>query len=234
MCGRSSLHDAPVSVLEKLHLPPVLPGFKPRYNIAPSQEQWTILLDGSDNPEARLIKWGLVPSWADDPVVGQRMVNARSDSVATKPSYEESFRKRRCLILADGYYEWTGSGNSRVPYFFHLSGDRDFALAGLWDTWVKSGTPLDTGTVITTDASPLAATVHHRMPVVLNPDDAAEWLDSSTPEKRLFELMKPYERDDLECYEVSNLVNSPANDSRDCILPASRKAPPGELTLWDL
>ena len=234
MCGRSSLHDAPVSVLEKFHLPPVLPGFKPRYNIAPSQDQWTILLDGSGSAEARLIKWGLVPSWADDPAVGQRMMNARSDSVAMKPSYEESFRKRRCLILADGYYEWTGAGKTRVPYFFHLAGDRDFALAGLWDRWSKSETPLDTCTVITTDASPLAATVHHRMPVVLNPDDAAEWLDSSTSEQQLFELMQPYQKADLECYEVSNLVNSPANDSRECILPASHKSTLRELTLWDL
>src|SRR5665647_174787 len=161
MCGRSSLHDAPVSVLEKFHLPPYLPGFTPRYNIAPSQDQWTILLDRSTEPEARQLKWGLVPSWADDPSIGQRMVNARSDSVARKPSYEESFRSRRCVILADGYYEWTGAGKSRVPFFFHLTGNRDFALAGLWDRWEKGSSPLETCTIITTDASPRAATVHH-------------------------------------------------------------------------
>jgi len=233
MCGRSSLHDAPVSVLEKFHLPPYLPGFTPRYNIAPSQDQWTILLDRSTEPEARQLKWGLVPSWADDPSIGQRMVNARSDSVARKPSYEESFRSRRCVILADGYYEWTGAGKSRVPFFFHLTGNRDFALAGLWDRWEKGSSPLETCTIITTDASPRAATVHHRMPVVLNPDRAVEWVNASTSESRLFELMEPYRGDDLECYEVGKLVNSPAHDSPDCILPAPPRPASTDLSLWD-
>jgi len=233
MCGRSSLHDAPVNVLEKFHLPPVLPGFSPRYNIAPSQEQWTILLDGSAKPVARQLKWGLVPSWADDPSVGARLINARSDAVAIKPSYQASFRNRRCVILADGYYEWTGTGKSRSPFFFHLSGHRDFALAGLWDRWEKGGATLDTCTIITTDASPRAAGVHHRMPVVLTPERAVEWVDASTKEPALFELMRSYSADDLECYEVGTLVNSPSNDSRDCMAQASPKVLPVELSLFD-
>ena len=115
-------------MLAKFHLPPMLPGFAPRYNIAPSQEQWTILLNEEKEPAARQLRWGLVPSWAEDPAVGQRLVNARSDSVADKPSYKESFYNRRCVILADGYYEWTGKGKSRVPMFFHLAGNRDFGI----------------------------------------------------------------------------------------------------------
>ena len=234
MCGRSSLHDAPVNVLERFHLPPVIPGFAPRYNIAPSQEQWTILLGPDGSPEVRSLKWGLVPSWASDPTVGQKLCNARDDSVAGKPSFQESFRQRRCLILTDGYYEWQKQGKTRVPLFFHLTGHRAFALAGLWDRWTKGGAPLETCTIITTEASSRAAIVHHRMPVVLTLDGATEWLSEATPEHRLMELMAPYEDPDLVCYEVSRLVNATANDTAECIVPAETAPHPEELTLWDM
>jgi len=212
----------------------VLPGFKPRYNIAPSQDQWTILLDNSGKPVTRQLRWGLVPSWAEDASVGARLINARSDAVALKPSFQTSFRSRRCVILADGYYEWSGMGKGRTPHFFHLEGNRDFALAGLWDRWERGSETLETCTVITTDASPFAAKVHHRMPVVLTPDHAVEWVDAKTKETRLFDLMSPYNADDLMSYEVGNFVNSPANDSIDCITPAPPKPLPIELSLFDL
>lgn len=221
MCGRSSLHDAPVSFLERFRLPPVVPGFRPRYNIAPSQEQLTILLGNDGQPELRRLRWGLVPSWAADRAIGSRMINARSDSLATRRSWEFLLRKRRCLVLADGYYEWTSSGRTRTPMFFHLSGHRAFALAGVWDRWEGSGEAVESCAVITTDASPLAAQVHHRMPVVLTLDRAEEWLDESTRTRRAVELMSPYEAPDLEYYEVSRYVNSPANDSPDCIAPVT-------------
>jgi putative SOS response-associated peptidase YedK len=234
MCGRSSLHDAPVNILERFHLPPLLPGFEPRFNIAPSQLQWTILLDSNGKPQARQLKWGLVPSWAEDPAIGSRMVNARSDSLTGKPSYRDSFRDRRCVILADGYYEWTGKGRSRVPMFFHLAGNEPFAIAGIWDSWRKNGDALDTCTVITTDASTKAGVYHHRMPAVLSGDNAIEWLDAETPAERLLGLLAPYEEANLECHEVSTLVNSPVNDSADCMAPFARKLVPEELTLWDV
>jgi putative SOS response-associated peptidase YedK len=234
MCGRSSLHDAPVNVLERFKLPPSLPGFEPRYNIAPSQLQWTILLDSTGKPHARQLKWGLVPSWAQDAAVGQRMVNARSDSLTEKPSYKDSFRDRRCVILADGYYEWTGKGRSRVPMFFHLTENRPFAMAGIWDRWEKGGDALDTCTIITTDASVKAGEYHHRMPAVLSADRAAEWLDRGTSEARLLDLLVPYEEADLECHEVSTLVNSPLNDRAECMAPFERGRVPEELTLWDM
>lgn len=221
MCGRSSLHDAPVSVLERFNLPPVIPGFRPRYNIAPSQEQLTILLGNDGKPEVRPLKWGLVPSWASDRAMGSRLINARSDTLATRRSWETLLRKRRCLVLADGYYEWTSTGNTRTPMFFHLSGHRPFAMAGIWDRWDGDGDSVESCAVITTDASPLAARYHHRMPVVLTLDAAEEWLDESTRTRRAVELMAPYELPDLECYEVSRYVNSPANDSPDCITPVS-------------
>ena len=221
MCGRSSLHDAPVSVLERFNLPPVVPGFTPRYNIAPSQEQLTILLGNDGQPELRPLRWGLIPSWAADRGIGSRLINARSDSLATRPSWEFLLRKRRCLVLADGYYEWTSTGKSRTPMFFHLSGHRPFALAGIWDRWGQGDDTVDSCAVITTEASPLAAKYHHRMPVVLTLDAAEEWLDESTRTRRAVDLMAPYDAPDLECYEVSRFVNSPANDSPDCITPVT-------------
>ena len=219
MCGRSSLHDAPVNLLERFSLPPVIPGFTPRYNIAPTQEQLTILCENGSKPAVRPLRWGLVPSWASDRSIGARMINARSDSLATKPAWESLLRKRRCLVLADGYYEWTGTGKARTPMFFHLSGHRPFAMAGVWDVWSGEVEPLATCAIITTDASPLAAQYHHRMPVILTLDQAEEWIDESTRTRRAVELMSPYREEDLECYEVSRYVNSPANDSPDCILP---------------
>jgi putative SOS response-associated peptidase YedK len=221
MCGRSSLHDAPVSILERFNLPPVLPGFQPRYNIAPSQEQLTILLGDDGKAEVRPLRWGLVPSWAADRAMGSRMINARSDSLATRRSWEFLLRRRRCLILADGYYEWTSAGKNRTPMFFHLTGHRPFAMAGVWDRWEQRGEAIESCAVITTVASPLAAEVHHRMPVVLTLDGAGEWLDESTRKRRAVELMAPYDGADLEYYEVSRYVNSPANDSPDCIAPVT-------------
>jgi putative SOS response-associated peptidase YedK len=221
MCGRSSLHDAPVSILERFQLPPVVPGFKPRYNIAPTQEQLTILCDGDGQPVLKPLRWGLVPSWSSDRSNGGRMINARSDTLATKTSWESLLRKRRCLVLADGYYEWAGTGKARTPMFFHLSGHRPFAMAGVWDVWNREGDPLETCAIITTSANTLAARYHHRMPVVLSPEESEEWLDESTRGRRAVELMAPYKPDDLECYEVSRYVNSPANDSPDCIAPVT-------------
>lgn len=221
MCGRSSLHDAPVSVLERFGLPPVVPGFKPRYNIAPTQEQLTIFAGDSGHAQLRPLRWGLVPAWAQDRSIGARMINARSDTLATKETWEFLLRKRRCLVLADGYYEWNSTDKSRTPVFFHLSGHRPFAMAGVWDRWEKNGEVLETCAIITTDPNALAAKIHHRMPVLLSLDDAEEWIDPATRTRRAVELMVPYKAADLECYEVSRFVNSPANDSPECIEPVS-------------
>jgi putative SOS response-associated peptidase YedK len=217
MCGRSSLHDQPTNILERFNLPPVLPGFSPRYNIAPSQLQWTIARDGSEEPTVRQLKWGLVPSFADDPAIGNRLINARAESLLERPAFRDSFRSRRCAILADGYYEWAGKGKNRTPMYFRLSDGRAFGLAGLWDRWERGESPLETCTVITTDASPVAAQVHNRMPVLLVDDAIERWLDGSLRPSDLGPLLRPYERDDLETYEVSRYVNSPANDSAECI-----------------
>lgn len=221
MCGRSTLHDAPTNVLEHFRLPPVLPGFKPSYNIAPTQDQWTIALDGDGNPSVKQRRWGLVPSWAKDISVGNRMINARADSVADKPSFRDAMQSRRCLVLADGYYEWTVRGKSKVPMYFHLEGNRAFAMAGLWERWDGGEAPLETCTIITTAASAHTREFHHRMPVVLTLDGAQSWLDASTPRQAVHQLLVPYERNDLVGHEVSRTVNSAANDRAECIAPVT-------------
>jgi putative SOS response-associated peptidase YedK len=225
MCGRSSLHDQPTNILERFHLPPVLPGFEPHYNIAPSQLQWTIARDGREDVAVRQLKWGLVPSFADDPAVGNRLINARAESVSQRASFRNLFRDRRCVILADGYYEWAGTGKNRTPNYFRLSDGRAFGLAGLWDRWERDDVILETCIVITTDAGSKAAQVHHRMPALLVDDAVTRWLDVAAPERELRGLLAPYDGDDLEVTEVGRFVNNPANDSRECFEPVTPDPP---------
>jgi putative SOS response-associated peptidase YedK len=221
MCGRSTLHDAPTNILERFSLPPVLPGFEPHYNIAPSQQQWTISLDDDGSPVARQRKWGLVPSWANDPSVGNRMINARAESLTEKPSYRTPLGKQRCIILADGYYEWQVVGKEKIPMYFRLAGGRAFGLAGLWDRWEKGDALLETCTIITTTAGTRASPYHHRMPVILVDDAATAWLNGSASERDVLALLVSYDREDLEMYQVGREVNNPANDSPDCIVPVT-------------
>jgi putative SOS response-associated peptidase YedK len=217
MCGRSTLHDAPTNILERFSLPPVLPGFVARYNIAPSQQQWTIARDRRGVASARQMRWGLVPYWAKDPSVGNRMVNARAESLTEKPSYRVPLQTQRCLVLADGYYEWKSVGRERTPMYFRLNDGRAFGLAGLWDRWHGGEATLETCTVITTAAGTRASSCHHRMPVLLVDDAATKWMDGSLPEKEVLGLLRPYDSEELQMYEVGRFVNNPANDSAECI-----------------
>ena len=227
MCGRSSLHDAPVNVLEHFSLPPVLPGFEPHWNIAPSQMQWTLRQSGKSSLEPRLLRWGLVPSWASDASSGSRMINARAESLGMKPAFRDALASKRCIVLADGYYEWTAKGKTKVPMYFHLAGNRAFGLAGLWDRWIGPDGPLETCTIITTAAGSRTSAFHHRMPVVLTLEGAASWLDAAAPVRSLGGLLAAYEGDDLHVREVTRFVNNPANDTAECIMPPQ----PGESLL---
>ena len=217
MCGRSTLHDAPTNILERFQLPPMLPGFVPRYNIAPSQLQWAVVRESGLGPATVQLKWGLVPSWAADPSVGNKMINARAESLAERPSFKDSLRDRRCVILADGYYEWKSVRKERVPMYFRLDDGRAFGIAGLWDRWEKGAAPLETCTVITTDAGTRASSVHHRMPVLLIDDAVTRWLDGSISPREVRAMLQPYDGADLEMYEVARTVNSPLIDSLECI-----------------
>lgn len=219
MCGRSSLQGEPNKLLESYGLPPRLPGFRPRFNIAPSDIQWTILRDQAGRLEARGLRWGLIPSWSSDPSIGSKMINARADTLVEKPSFRDAFRQGRCLVIADGYYEWAKTATGKTPYRFRLSTGEPFVFAGLWDRWDKAETPVESCTIITTEASSATAHLHHRMPVILGFEESLEWMRPDAPRSALLKLLQPYPKDDLELFEVSRAVNSTQNDSEECVRP---------------
>jgi putative SOS response-associated peptidase YedK len=219
MCGRYTLRTPPAQLAEFFGLfrePDVVP----RYNIAPTQQVLAIRFDEHATPrEPVLLRWGLIPSWADDAKIGNRMINARSDTVATKPAFRAAFTRRRCLIAADGYYEWRQQPDGKQPYLIGRQDNRPFAFAGLWEVWTRGEQPLESCTIITTDANEAVGTIHDRMPVILPPEDYDRWLDPSSEPKELTELLVPYQRDDLAARAVSRTVNSPRHDTPECIEP---------------
>jgi len=217
MCGRYSLKTSPAE-LEKLFgvAPPA--GYRPRYNIAPTQEVLAVTAEQGER-EARLLKWGLVPFWAEDPSIGSRMINARAETVADKPAYRNALAKRRCLIPADGFYEWQKRDDGKHPMRVRLHSEGVFAFAGLWERWDRRGRPLETCTILTTTPNPLMSSIHDRMPVILDEAGRERWLAADTPRDDLLALLRPWEGDDLEAYEVSSMVNSPAHDIPECLDP---------------
>ena len=219
MCGRYTL-SAPADLLADLLELPEIPELAPRFNIAPTQEAPVVRAGAGGSRRLDLLRWGFVPFWAKSPEIGNRMINARAETVAEKPAYRTSFRRRRCLVVADGFYEWQQTGGRKQPFFFRLEGGRPFALAGLWDRWEKGEAPLESFTILTTEPSEVVAPVHRRMPVILPPDSWSLWLDSELDDRsRLAPLLAPWTGDDLEAWPVSTLVNNPANDSPRCIEP---------------
>jgi putative SOS response-associated peptidase YedK len=172
--------------------------------------------------ELALFRWGLIPSWAKDPAIGNRMINARSETVANKPSFRSAFRRRRCLVPADGFYEWGKIGGAKQPFFIHMQEESPFAIAGLWEHWQDSeGNEIETCTLLTTEANALLATIHKRMPVILNPGDYARWLDpDSSDPVALHNLLMPYPADAMAFRAVSLHVNNPRNEGPACQEPA--------------
>ncbi len=166
-----------------------------------------------------LARWGLIPFWAKDPAIGNRMINARAETVAEKPAFRSSFRRRRCGVIADGFYEWQRSAGGKRPHLLRLKNQTPFAIAGLWDRWEgRDSTAVESFTLITTQPNDLAARVHDRMPVILDREGLARWLEESEAEK-LLELLKPFPAEGMEAYAVSTFVNNPANDSPRCVEP---------------
>jgi putative SOS response-associated peptidase YedK len=218
MCGRYTLRKSAREVAEAFGLAEIAP-LEPRYNIAPSQSVPVVRLEPTeDSRRLDLLRWGLIPSWADDPAIGNRMINARSDTVADKPAYRHAFKAKRCLIVADGFYEWMNADGRKQPHFIHLKDDRPFALAGLWERWDKGGEPIESCTIITTDANELLAPIHDRMPVIIPQADYDLWLDPAVKDPRKLQpLLSPFDPDEMEAYPVSTLVNRPSNDVERCI-----------------
>ncbi|MCA9077100.1 MAG: SOS response-associated peptidase [Planctomycetaceae bacterium] len=220
MCGRYTLRARLNQLLQLYRVNSSL-NWEPRYNIAPSQQVMAIRNqpDGR-NREAVLLRWGLIPPWADDPRIGYKMINARAETIAEKPSFKHALKRRRCLIITDGYYEWRKEGTTKQPYFIHMSDESLFVFAGLWEHWKKEDPPIDSCTIITTSPNELMAPLHNRMPVILPPDSAETWLDPDIEGPELLTtLLQPYPEDTLEAYPVSTLVNSPKHESSDCVEP---------------
>ncbi|HEX7119301.1 MAG TPA: SOS response-associated peptidase [Longimicrobiales bacterium] len=220
MCGRYTMASPEEWIREEFDLFELPPDYRPRYNIAPSQDVLAIVRAG-DGLRAGWLRWGLVPFWAKDAAIGSRMINARAETVATKPAFRDAFRRRRCLIVADGFYEWQKAGAARVPMWIHRASRRPFAFAGLWDRWQPpDGEPVVSCTIVTTGANDALRSIHERMPVILPPAARATWLDPAAEPDALAALLRPYAGDDLEAHAVSTLVNSPKNDIPECIAPA--------------
>jgi len=193
----------------------------PRYNIAPTQPVAVIIDQGAYS--LKFFVWGLVPNWAKDPSIGNRMINARSETITSKPAFRSAFRRHRCLIPADGFYEWQKdlAANKKTPFYFSLKSRQPFAFAGIWDTWSSpDGSTLSSCCVITTQPNDLVAAVHNRMPVILPPAAYELWLNPvESRTEVLLPLLKPYAAAEMQAYPVSRLVNTPANDSPECVHP---------------
>lgn len=230
MCGRYTLHHTPDEITERFPVRQLQFDWEPRYNIAPSQCV-PVIRDGS---EWRLdgLQWGLVPFWAKDAKVGNQLINARAETISTKPAFRHAYARRRCLIPADGFYEWRKSGRERLPVCIRLKGGGLFAFAGLWEEWhPPGGETLFTFTIITIPANPLLETIHSRMPAILRPDNEARWLDSDNgkpPSTDLLHQTPPV--DNFELFPVSRRVNSPAFEGPGCLEP--EKPEPIQPTLF--
>lgn len=220
MCGRFTL-TADLEQLEErfsFHASPL--SLTPRYNIAPSQAVLSIIRDEAGT-RGGLLRWGLIPSWAKDADIGNRMINARAETVAEKPSFRRALQKRRCLIVADGFYEWRQEGKKKTPIFITLPSQAPFAFAGLWETWrPPDGEAIHSCTIITTTPNSLMESIHNRMPVILTRGAETVWLDRTITEpEKLLPLLVPYPATEMAAYAVASLVNSPKNDSSACIVP---------------
>ena len=226
MCGRYTLRHTTKIIVMRFAVNEVIAETfaewgpdAPRYNIAPTQP---VAVVTENSPRAlEMMRWGLVPSWAKDTSIGSRLLNARAETLTEKPSFRTALTRRRCLLPADGFYEWQKQGKTKQPLRIHRRDDALFAFAGLWDEWTSpDGSPLRSCTIITVAPNELMATIHNRMPAMLRPEDEASWLDASmTSLNDLLALLAPYPDDEIEAHPVSTMVNSVANDSPACIVP---------------
>ncbi|MEX2121576.1 MAG: SOS response-associated peptidase [Pirellulales bacterium] len=222
MCGRFTSRVSAAAVAEAFGLEP--PAEMPvRYNIAPSQPIAVVRFDAlAGRRELAWVRWGLVPRWADDPAIGNRLINARAETVASKPAFRDAFRERRCLVVADGFYEWKKTGGRKQPYHLGLRQGELLAFAGLWDQWQRSGAALETATIVTTDANELVRPLHDRMPAIVAADDYDRWLEPDCDHAQLMEVLRPYPAERMSAHPVSTLVNNTANDVPECLEPDDR------------
>ena len=221
MCGRYTLKAKGQTVADLFGLLEE-PDLEPRYNVAPTQQIPVVLEDVSTNGRTlEMMHWGLIPSWAKDPSIGSRMINARAETVSEKPSYRSAFKRRRCLIVADGFYEWKKTADGKQPYYLRLESGDPFGFAGLWESLsMDGGEEMRSATIITTEPNGVAAEIHNRMPVILPPELYDTWLDPDNDDwEELLSMLAPYPAEEMETYPVSKRVNRPANDEPGVLEP---------------
>jgi len=222
MCGRYSQTQSAEIIAQAFQVDNV-PTLKPRYNIAPTQSVATVLQASTGtNRQLKMLHWGLIPSWAKDRKMGARLINARAETVAEKPAFRSAFRQRRCLVLADGFYEWQQQENQKQkqPFYFRMNEKHPFAFAGLWEHWQDqdSGEEIESCTLLTTDPNELMKPIHNRMPVILDAKDYELWLDPEVKKSELLQpLLRPYPTEEMTAFPVSKAVNKPSNDTAECI-----------------
>lgn len=220
MCGRFSLTLSAEQIESRFGVS-VPQSYRPRYNIAPTQEILALISEGQSRT-LQSFRWGLIPHWAKDPKIAQRLINARAETLWEKPSFRDAVRRRRCLIIADGFYEWRQTPQGKkIPVYVRLKSKEPFGFAGLWETWNSpDGQTLKTCTIITTEPSELIKPIHDRMPVIVPRELEELWLDPSPKARAEVErVLRPYRAEELELFDVSSAVNSPTNDGPECVQP---------------
>jgi putative SOS response-associated peptidase YedK len=231
MCGRFTLRAIDRIKLRLSHAQQLsLDAFSPRYNIAPSQDVLAVITQAGTATPAWM-RWGLIPSWSNEP---KGFINARAETVERKPSFSESFERRRCLIPADGFFEWPRHKLTRQPYYFQLRDEAPFAFAGLWDRWQQNGVSINSCAIVTTAANELLAPIHDRMPVILTPEAQEEWLRGHDDPTELKELLSPYPAAEMKSHPVSRRVNYPDNDDQELVEPVALIEEPQTGTLFEL
>jgi putative SOS response-associated peptidase YedK len=226
MCGRFALYS-PASIISDAFSLATVSDYTQRFNIAPGQEV-LVIRAGATGPEADFLRWGLVPFWAKDPAIGNRMINARAETITEKPSFRQSFQRRRCLIPADGFFEWQPVQGGKQPWYIHAREPGLLAFAGLWDSWDGGAAgPLQTCTIITTAANDFMRPVHQRMPLMLARDSYSDWLAADTARQDLQGLLVAESAVKLTAVSVSRKVNNPVNDEPGLIVARDSGQPEG-------
>lgn len=221
MCGRFTLITPLDQLMQRFAISnrPTFE-FQPRYNIAPSQQVFSVVSNGNEN-RGGMLRWGLIPFWAKDPSIGYKMINARSETLDEKPSFRRLLTERRCLIVADSFYEWKRENNQKKPIRIRMKSGSPYAMAGLWDHWRSpEGEDIYSCTIVTTRSNDLMHKIHHRMPVILTEETEKVWLDRSIKDVDFLKsILTPYAAEEMEAYPVSTIVNSAKNDDPRCIEP---------------
>ena len=223
MCGRFVLFSSPEEIREAFAVQQVRYQVEPSYNVAPTQSVAVVVQREGVNTLEKM-RWGLIPAWAKDPAIGSRMINARAETVGEKPSFKRPLKDRRCLVVANGFYEWQKTGQAKIPMFIRLKSGQPFGLAGLYDVWTSpDGEAVTSCTIITTSANDLMQPIHDRMPVILPKPQESTWLNPAIQHAAdVLPLLVPYSAAEMEAYPVSRLVNSPGNNSPDLIRPVGK------------